>query len=60
MTTTPCSATPDGDIGPRTCRSTSPCPTIAIRPPIGCAGARQQGHDPGRAAAHDGIDAART
>jgi len=32
-----------------------PCPTIISRPSIGCAGARQHGHDLGRAAAHDGI-----
>lgn len=52
--TTPCSGGPPGDAGPRTCRSTSPCPTMTLRPPSGCAAAPQQGHDPGRAAAHVG------
>ena len=46
---------PAADIGPRTCRSTTPCPTMTTRPPTGRAAASQQGQVPGRAAAHVGI-----
>ena len=44
-----------GSLGPRTWRSTKPCPTITTGPLSGRAAALQHGHTPGRAAAHDGI-----
>ncbi len=43
--------------GPRTCRSTTPWPTMTSRPPTGRPAASQQGHVPGRASAHVGIRA---
>ncbi len=55
--TTICSGVPSCEPGPRTCRCTSPWPTIAKRPPTGCATALQRGHDPGRASAHAGTAA---
>jgi hypothetical protein len=43
--------------GPRSCRSTIPCPTMTSRPPTGRAAALQHGHVAGRASAHVGIRA---
>jgi len=44
-----------GPLGPRTWRSTMPCPTMTSGPPSGCPAAPQHGQAPGRAAAHDGM-----
>jgi hypothetical protein len=51
------SGVPAAVSGPRTCRSTTPCPTMTSRPPTGRAAASQQGHVAGRASAHVGIRA---
>src|SRR5580704_849207 len=46
---------PAASIGPRSCRATTPCPTMTSRPPTGRAAALQPGQVAGRAAAHVGI-----
>ena len=51
------SASPAAAIGPRSCRSTTPCPTMTSRPPTGRAALLQHGHVAGRASAHVGIRA---
>lgn len=50
-----CTGDSCGSRGPRTWRSTRPCPTTTNGPLSGRAAALQHGHTPGRAAAHDGI-----
>src|SRR6202012_2493148 len=51
------SASAAAAIGPQSCRSTTPCPTMTSRPPTGRAAAVQHGHVAGRASAHVGIRA---
>ena len=52
--TSTCTGGPCGPLGPRTWRSTMPCPTMTRGPLSGCPAAPQHGQTPGRAVAHDG------